>query len=249
MFKYDFYHWLRSKKIFILFIITTICSLTATLGSYYAKDIIDAVGTTGAEVIVKKMEWQDIMASYFKTSSQICLFTAIYIISTESQLGKGVSEKLFYQTRIKRGGKVLLSKVLVGFFINLISIFWSGLIAIYTVWALYSKIDLHECFMMIITQSLVFCIITVFGNTLSFYTSPFFSAVIIEIVVLFSGLLNNLKILKFWFPISLLSPEGIFKGDSLSDYYMKFLSTIIILIISIIFILFKPVKQRRHSIY
>ncbi|MBM7641927.1 hypothetical protein [Streptococcus loxodontisalivarius] len=245
MIKYDFFHWVRSRKIFFLFFIIIICTLVATFGTYYAKDIIDTLGTTGAKVIVQEMHWRDIASSYFKSTSQICLFAAIYLTSTECQLGKVESEKLFYQTRISRGGKVLLSKVFTGFLINFGSVFLGGLLTIYIVRAFYSTINLKEFLLAIAIQSLSFCLFTIFGNAISLYLTPFISAMILEIFILFSSLIENLNYFGQWSPFILLTPNNFLSNFEIRDYSEKFLSLLIMTIVSLILIWFKPVKQSR----
>ncbi|MBM7635659.1 hypothetical protein [Streptococcus saliviloxodontae] len=243
MMRYDFYHWIRSRKAFFLFFIISICSLVATLSTYYAKDIINTLGTTGAKVMLQEVHWRDILSSYFKITSQICLFTAIYLTSSECQLGRVESEKLFYQTRMKRGGKVLLSKVLTSAIINLISICFGGILALYTTWAMYSTMNFEKTLLALTIQSLSFVCFTLLGNAISCYLTPFVSAMILEVLILFSSLIEQLRFLGHWSPFTLLTPNNILNNLEIKDLSMKLISSFLIILISLSLIWFKPVKQ------
>ncbi|MFC3931356.1 hypothetical protein ACVR0S_05745 [Streptococcus dentapri] len=244
MIRLEFLRWIRSKRYLILILIFSIFSLISTLSSYYSKDIIEHLGTNGAQIIMPKVTWKDLITSYLKSTSQICVFVAVYIVSLYCRFGENESEKLFYKTRIRNSGRVLFSKLMVSVMINLFAMFIGALFTLYIIWTLFDNFDFEKTIVTFFIQMLTFTILIIVGTSISVYSnSPFFSAVIMELFILASSIVQNIDVIQKWSPFNLLIPNDFLNEISFEDYKKQFMVLFLIFIISILAIRFRPINK------
>ncbi|WBL40061.1 hypothetical protein O7R04_03920 [Bacillus velezensis] len=96
-------------------------ALTSPLFTYYAGDIIGNLsGSNDAKLILPDPHWHELIASYFKNSSQLVMLICAYLVADMCAFGKDKSLQHFYKSRGENAWIVFWPKVLVSVAITFI---------------------------------------------------------------------------------------------------------------------------------
>ncbi len=231
--------WIRSKKLYIVMFVFLFFGLSSPLSTYYAKDIIKVLSHgSDTKLALEDPTWQALMQSYFKNLSDTILFIVAYICSSMCRLRPNTSIEYFYKTRIKHNNYLYFPKyiaciimVTLGLIIGFISMFFITSI-------FFNNIDLSRVCIIFLIQLYGFLTLVSLSVVFSIQTkSPFLSVLLIEIIIILSGIIQSFLRWKDWFITDLINPiEIINKGVFWEYLKWSICVTSVILVLSLLII-------------
>ena len=203
--------WIRSKKMFVLFLFFISISLTSALSSYYASDIIKVmVPENQAQIVLGTTSWEQITYSFFKTSAQLGLFVSLYLILKIGMISSSESLKIFYMTRTENFFRIYTPKLLSSLLV-FISTWLSGfLVAIYVIFVLYDTFNMEKLIVTAMYHLIMLLLLVTICFTLnSIVGSPFIISALVEVLLMILSSFSRMKVVQRYSGIHLLFPKSL----------------------------------------
>ncbi|MEQ6001217.1 hypothetical protein U2I83_17205 [Bacillus amyloliquefaciens] len=224
-------------------------ALTSPLFTYYAGDIIGNLsGSNDAKLILPDPHWHELIASYFKNSSQLVMLICAYLVADMCAFGKDKSLQHFYKSRGENAWIVFWPKVLVSVAITFIGTVVGSIFASYETWVFFDDLDFGNLIAAFALQIFGFLLFVIVSVTISIWlNSPFVSALIVTMIVFISSFLKDVHQFKNWSPTTFLSPTDVLKnGIEFDAFGYSMIISILTLIICLVFIYIRPLRYKNR---
>lgn len=239
--------WYRSKSFVVAFIICAMSGIIAPLSAYFADEILKQFGGDSAKIIMSAPTWPVVLLAYFKNVEQLVLFILVFLVASKCYLGKNKSLALFYTTRAQSAGQIFMPRVMMGVAVTAVSMAIGGACAFYMVYVLFDgKIDVGNALALLALNMVVIVALVIVGAVIGiWWSSPFLSAITIEVLVLVAGILNGTNGFKSWSPTLLLMPRNLV-NHAIDPYFVVRMGIVlvVIMLLAVASIKFKPLRQK-----
>lgn len=245
MIRLEFLFWLRSKRFLIMLAIFIFSGFTSPLFSYYSNEIINGFGNVNNKIMISSPEWEDLIKSYFKNTSQLVLFISAYIVADRCRLGKDKALQLFYTTRAKNAWRILLPKVIVSLIITCVSSVVGALTTLYVTWVIFDDFVYSLATKALLIQICGILIFITWAALISYWiNSPFITSIFIEGLIMSAIFFNFNDEFQAWSPTGLLSPIKIFQNETVTyENWIQIVSSVIVCFILLGLTFFKPLRK------
>lgn len=203
--KLELRQWRRKQRLVLMLLIAALMGLVAPLTAYYSNQLVQKFGEGNvASIQLPAPTWDSLLASYFQSTEQVVLFIMAYLVADACTLGKNPARQFFYLSRAKKASTIYFPKIAAGLLCALLSSVMGAGMALYG----FSGTIHFE----LVLPSLMLEIMGILGSvilasTVAIYLSvPFLAAGLIEIMVLVSSLVSQLRGFAKWLPTIFLNP-------------------------------------------
>lgn len=237
--------WWRSGRLGILFFLFIFFGITSPVLIYYMKEFLSTFGgTEGTIILMPDPNWKSLMESYFSNISQIGLFVLIYFVADTFKIKKESALGLYYSTVARNSFILQLPKLILAFFVTVLSNFAGLASAVYVTWVFFPAMDFGRVFSASVLQTLALLTLVVFGSAIVVWARKTFLAVVsVLVLVVISSILQTLSDASQWLPLSLLSPIDVLNApDQVNFVTVGFCLGIIFL--SLMAILARPLRVK-----
>ncbi|MEE6658550.1 ABC transporter [Pediococcus acidilactici] len=207
--KLELRQWRRKQRLVLMLLIAALMGLAAPLTAYYSNQLVQKFGEGNvASIQLPAPTWDSLLASYFQSTEQVVLFIMAYLVADACTLGKNPARQFFYLSRAKKANTIYFPKIVAGLVCVLLSSVMGAGMALYVDWVCFSGTIRFE----LMLPSLMLEIMGILGSvilasTVAIYLSaPFLAAGLIEIMVLVSSLVSQLRGFAKWSPTIFLNP-------------------------------------------
>lgn len=208
--KLELIKWKRTNMSLLLIFIFLFTGIVSPVTTKYSNKIIGYISNSDTKIYFSKITWETLIQNYFKNSSQVILFISIYIICNMCLLPKNNSQKYFYITRVTASKYIYFPKYIASIINLFISLILGGLSSTYMVSSFYSNIKLSYILQALSLQIIGFISLISISIIIAIITnSSFFSATLIELIIIFSGVFNNINTFKKYSPTTLINPTNV----------------------------------------
>ncbi|QAY62565.1 hypothetical protein ET495_04105 [Xylanimonas allomyrinae] len=217
--------WVRTRRLFVLCAVFLFSGMTSPLLAYYSGEIFRSLGASeNITVIVGEASWQSLVSSYFKNSSQLALLLAAYLVGWACAIGPDDRLRLYYRSRVPGAWQVYGARLgVAGIGVAAAGVV-GAVVAAYVTLVLNTAADVTTLALALAVQSVGIIMFATFAGVIACWTNaPFVSAVLVAAVVLVAGLFSAANGLMAWSPTTLLSPDGLLSGDSITSVARPFL--------------------------
>lgn len=206
--KLELIKWKRTNMSLFLLFIFSFSGIVSPIFTKYSNYIIKSVSNSDTKIYFTNITWETLMQSYFKNTSQIIFFISIYIICNMCLLPKIDSKKYFYTTRADKSRKIYIPKYTASILNLFVSLLLGGLGSVYVTYSFFPDINFSNVVVSIFLQIIGFISLISIAILLAIMIgSSFLSSVIIELLIIFSSILNNIEVFKEISPTNLIIPE------------------------------------------
>ncbi|TPR12314.1 hypothetical protein [Apilactobacillus timberlakei] len=237
--KLELIKWKRTNMSLILGFIFVFTGIVSPFMTKYSNKIINYISNSNTKISFSKINWEILIQNYFKNSSQIILFISVYIICSMCLLPKNDAKKFFYLTRVPKERYIYLPKYFASIINLILSMILGGICSIYMTTSFYNDVNLSNIVTSLLMQIIGFSSIVSISIIISIMTrSSFFSATFTELLIIFSGIFNNIKFIKDYSPTLLINPTNfLVNGVKLNSLPKSFYSSVFLILITIIMLL------------
>ena len=237
--------WWRNGRLGILLFLFAFFGITSPVLIYFMKEFISAFGgTDGTTILMPDPNWKALMESYFSNISQIGLFVLVYFVADTFKLKKESSLGLYYSTVSHNAFVLWLPKLILAFFVTVVSNFIGVLCAAYVTWVFFSNIELGRVISASLLQTLALLTLVILGSAVAVWTRKAFLALVSVIVLsVVSSIVQTLSNISQWLPLSLLSPIDVLNAAEQVNFVTVGLCFAVIGL-SILAILVRPLRVK-----
>jgi ABC-2 type transport system permease protein len=247
MITFEIARWRRSQRLLIVVLVFLFSGMTSPLIAAYSPEIFQSLGASSdMQITVADPSWQDLIASYFKNSSQLALLLAGYVAAWGCALGADDRLRLFYTSRVRRSSEIFLPRLAVSGTVVLVGGLVGGGVALYETVALVEGTDVSLALGALAVQAVGITFFALYAGLIACWTnSPFISAIVVTALVFAGSFVQSLPDVADWSPTILVSPISMLNNEGFDGLSIPLIVGLGVLVAGIVLVCVK--KERVMS--
>ena len=251
MIRFELYRWTRSRRLLLLTAVFFFSAVTSVLVSAYLPEILGSVGGDGdVQVTVADPTWQDLIAAYFKNSSQLAILFSCYLAAWGCALGTDDRLQLYYRSRMGRAVEVQGPRFVVSAAVVTGAVVGGAAVALYCTNVLAEGVDAGRAVTALAVQGAGLLIFSLLAGCLACTRlHPGAATAIVVGLAMLGGAGQSIAVVRDWSPTALLIPVDLLGDAAPTDYARPLAVSVVVLAVSAVTVLSRDVRHgvRRGS--